>query len=153
MSDRPQIGERLRDAVIAAYHGECQYCGAAGANHVDHIDALALGGPHALGNMTLSCGPCNQRKGHRAIPEDVRASVRAKAELMAGRIEAAMAINPPKRRSEKLVITLSGDELEAIETWCFDNKVFAKTEGARRLIAMGLASGGPGVRLKEKGGE
>jgi 5-methylcytosine-specific restriction endonuclease McrA len=42
------LAPELRAAVIAVYDGKCQYCGAVGANHIDHISARAHGGSDEL---------------------------------------------------------------------------------------------------------
>jgi len=51
----------------AEKHGaSCYYCSEKldqEAITVDHVEPLANGGSHALGNLVLACKPCNQRKG------------------------------------------------------------------------------------------
>lgn len=49
-------------------NGRCGYCGGRGST-IDHIKPRALGGPHRWENVTLSCGPCNQAKGHKTLEE------------------------------------------------------------------------------------
>lgn len=44
----------------------CTYCGEY-ADTVDHIIALALGGPHVLDNTTPACKHCNSSKGSKPI--------------------------------------------------------------------------------------
>lgn len=43
---------------------KCYWCGAScdDSFHVDHYVPLARGGKHDLGNLVISCGPCNLRK-------------------------------------------------------------------------------------------
>lgn len=52
----------IKTAIRLHYKERCQYCGADGANQVEHIVPLARGGANTLGNATLACGPCNARK-------------------------------------------------------------------------------------------
>lgn len=67
---------RLRDALVIpfsrdqlmqrmAYFGErCWVCGGP-FEHVDHVIAIARGGPHVLANLRPICRSCNARKGAR----------------------------------------------------------------------------------------
>ena len=50
--------------LLARQGGKCANCRVQpnGSVHVDHIMPLALGGPHATGNVQALCQPCNQRK-------------------------------------------------------------------------------------------
>ena len=50
----------------------CVYCGAelpAAALTVDHVQPRVRGGDASGGNLVTACGPCNVRKGHRALAE------------------------------------------------------------------------------------
>jgi 5-methylcytosine-specific restriction endonuclease McrA len=47
---------------MAVFGNRCAYCGGP-FEHVEHVIALARGGPHILANLRPSCGPCNDRKG------------------------------------------------------------------------------------------
>lgn len=49
-------------------NGRCGYCAGRGAT-IDHIKPRALGGLHRWENVTLACGPCNSRKGHKTLKE------------------------------------------------------------------------------------
>jgi 5-methylcytosine-specific restriction endonuclease McrA len=67
---------RLRDALVVpftrerldarlAYFGErCWVCGGP-FQEVDHVIAIARGGPHCLANLRPICRSCNARKGAR----------------------------------------------------------------------------------------
>lgn len=57
----------LPQAVRDIYKGECQYCGSAGANHIDHIIPKSKGGENVLSNYILACARCNMRKGNGEI--------------------------------------------------------------------------------------
>lgn len=47
----------------------CYWCGKRCARnfHVDHYQPLAKGGAHSIGNLVISCQPCNNRK-HASDP-------------------------------------------------------------------------------------
>lgn len=54
-------------AIREVYKGECQYCGAKHADHVDHIVPRSKGGEDILANYILACARCNLRKGNGEI--------------------------------------------------------------------------------------
>lgn len=49
--------------------GLCLYCGEAQGEHWDHRVPLARGGRHAIGNLSLACGTCNQQKHTKTVTE------------------------------------------------------------------------------------
>lgn len=49
--------------------GLCSYCRVNPGEHWDHRVPLARGGAHSLGNLTLSCAPCNQQKHTKTVME------------------------------------------------------------------------------------
>jgi 5-methylcytosine-specific restriction endonuclease McrA len=53
---------QLRLHVLAAAGYRCHWCGAA-ATELDHVVAIAEGGPTTERNVVASCGPCNHRRG------------------------------------------------------------------------------------------
>lgn len=58
------VGYEVREYLLAKWGRECAYCGAEDAPlQVEHIQARANGGSNRVSNLTLACGPCNQRKG------------------------------------------------------------------------------------------
>lgn len=80
----------LTNAIKAAlrdhYRGKCQYCGADGATHIDHIIARANGGPDTLGNATLACYRCNGRKCALPLDDMFVAIAHARAQAIAPKI-------------------------------------------------------------------
>lgn len=54
----------------------CYWCGnlfAPAQCHTEHIQPLARGGAHEVGNLCVSCHPCNNRKGAKSVEEWNRA--------------------------------------------------------------------------------
>lgn len=49
----------------------CAYCDGP-FEHVDHVEPLALGGVHAIGNLVPACADCNVRKGAKPVDEFLR---------------------------------------------------------------------------------
>jgi 5-methylcytosine-specific restriction endonuclease McrA len=60
-------GSHTREEIQALYasqKGKCAYCHISLKNgyHADHIQPLSKGGSNWISNITLACGPCNNRK-------------------------------------------------------------------------------------------
>lgn len=49
--------------VRDSYLRRCAYCGAKGKMHMDHVDALSVGGSHEIENIAPACSRCNKSKG------------------------------------------------------------------------------------------
>lgn len=63
---RPRVRGALRERVVARCGLTCGICGAPVPSddvHIDHIVALANGGPHEEANMQVAHSLCNKRKG------------------------------------------------------------------------------------------
>ena len=52
--------------------GRCIYCGSRERLSLDHIVALARGGPHCEANLVLACKSCNSSKGKKLVTEWVK---------------------------------------------------------------------------------
>ena len=62
------VGYELRAYLLEKWHRTCAYCGKTGVPlQVEHIQSRATGGSNRVSNLTLACGPCNQRKGARSV--------------------------------------------------------------------------------------
>lgn len=65
------ISKKLRFAVLQRDGFRCRYCGTTGQEErleVDHVMAVANGGPDYMVNLVTSCRPCNQGKKHYPLP-------------------------------------------------------------------------------------
>ena len=61
-----------RAELFARDGHRCVYCGGefpAEQLTVDHVQPRARGGDGSGGNLVTACGPCNVRKGHRALAQ------------------------------------------------------------------------------------
>jgi hypothetical protein len=70
MSERKSLGKKVRFEVFKRDGFCCQYCGATPPGvllQVDHIQAVANGGPDDMDNLVTSCQPCNLGKGARPL--------------------------------------------------------------------------------------
>lgn len=63
-------GYELRQFVLEKWRRQCAYCDATNIPlQIDHLVPKARGGSDRVSNLTLACGPCNQRKG--AMPVEM----------------------------------------------------------------------------------
>lgn len=61
-------GYEVREYLLEKWHRTCAYCGAKDVPlQVEHIQPKAAGGSNRVSNLTLSCQPCNQKKGSQPI--------------------------------------------------------------------------------------
>jgi 5-methylcytosine-specific restriction endonuclease McrA len=64
------FGYEVREYLLEKWGRRCVYCGVEGVPlQVEHILARARGGSDRVSNLTISCQPCNKKKG--AYPLDV----------------------------------------------------------------------------------
>ena len=74
-SDHLFRGKTIRDEILQACDNQCFYCftSLSGSTmEADHLEAVASGGPHNLGNAVVACQRCNRKKGsisHRKFIE------------------------------------------------------------------------------------
>jgi 5-methylcytosine-specific restriction endonuclease McrA len=68
----PQISKR---GVLARDNHTCAYCGAPGANTVDHVQPRSKGGKSSWMNLVAACRECNNRKRNRT-PEEAGMKLR-----------------------------------------------------------------------------
>ncbi len=73
-------GYEVREYLLEKWGRQCVYCGAKNVPlEVEHICPRARGGSNRLGNLTIACEPCNQKKD----TQDVRVFLAHKPELLA----------------------------------------------------------------------
>ncbi len=60
--------QAIRDR-IDYYEGLCAYCSTGVYEHLDHVIALARGGPHCPANFRPACAACNLSKGDKPLYE------------------------------------------------------------------------------------
>ncbi len=64
------FGYQVREYVLEKWHRTCVYCGKKDtALQIEHLVPKARGGSDSVGNLTLACQPCNQRKGNQTASE------------------------------------------------------------------------------------
>lgn len=66
-------GYEVREYLLEKHKRECVYCGAKNVPlEIEHIVPKSRGGTNRVGNLTLSCRPCNVSKGRRHVEEFLR---------------------------------------------------------------------------------
>lgn len=56
----------------------------------------------------------------------------------------------PAKRSERIQIQLTEDELQSLDTWRFENHIPSRAAAIRELMRMGLSSKEPHVQPEER---
>lgn len=80
------FGYEVREYLLNKWGRKCAYCGKENTPlQVEHIKAKAKGGTNRVSNLTLSCEPCNKKKGTKEIEDflkgkpDLLARIKAQA--------------------------------------------------------------------------
>jgi len=61
-------GHEVREYLLEKWNRTCAYCGVKNVPlQVEHIHPKANGGSDRVSNLTLSCQPCNQKKGSQPV--------------------------------------------------------------------------------------
>lgn len=76
-----RTGKGTVDRLLERDGGACFFCAAPlnGDVTVEHLVAVAHGGPNHVSNLFLAHADCNQRAGHLSAPEKVSLAARARA--------------------------------------------------------------------------
>lgn len=141
-----RISLKRRRAIYAAYGGVCQYCGIAGATHIDHIRPRFLGGSDDLENLILACSNCNTRKAYNPLLEPLEAKMLALAaatrqtilDYERDSIPAAARTSGGPRTLVTVMMTKS--QRAAVKRWRFENQIASESEAVRELLRRGLAT-------------
>ena len=64
------FGYEVREYLLEKWGRACAYCDAEGVPlQIEHLCCKARGGSNRVSNLALACGPCNQKKGARAVED------------------------------------------------------------------------------------
>jgi 5-methylcytosine-specific restriction endonuclease McrA len=73
-------GYEAREYLLEKWGRKCAYCGAENVPlQVEHIVPKIRGGSDRVSNLTLACGPCNQKKGNQTAKEFGHPGIQAQA--------------------------------------------------------------------------
>lgn len=74
-------GYEIREYLLEKWGRRCAYCGASNIPlQIEHIVPKSRGGTDRVSNLTLACGPCNQKKGTLTAAEYGHPSIQKHAE-------------------------------------------------------------------------
>lgn len=68
-AERFEVTPRDWRRLVARFRGCCAYCGVSAPLQRDHVQALARGGQHRVGNILPACAPCNYSKKDKFVVE------------------------------------------------------------------------------------
>ena len=78
------MGYELRGYLLEKWGRQCAYCDAKDRPlEVEHIVAKAQSGSNRATNLTISCGPCNQKKGARSVADFLAKDPKRLARILA----------------------------------------------------------------------
>ena len=64
------FGTEIREYLLEKWGRSCAYCSMENVPlEIDHIHPRSKGGSDRISNLTLSCRPCNQKKGNRDVKD------------------------------------------------------------------------------------
>ena len=64
------FGYDVREYLLEKWGRKCAYCGKEGIPmQIEHMTPRSRGGSNRVSNLTLACGPCNQKKGAKTAKE------------------------------------------------------------------------------------
>ena len=74
------MGYEVREYLLEKWGRKCVYCGVENVPlEIEHINPKSRGGSNRVGNLTISCQPCNQTKGNQTACEFGFPEIQAKA--------------------------------------------------------------------------
>jgi 5-methylcytosine-specific restriction endonuclease McrA len=72
----------MREYLLEKWNRTCAYCGQTGVPlEIEHIIPRSRSGSDRVSNLTLSCRPCNQRKGNQTAAEFGHPHIQAQARM------------------------------------------------------------------------
>jgi hypothetical protein len=116
MSNRQQIGKRLRFAVFARDGFTCRYCGRQSDQvtlHVDHVIPVCQGGTNDEANLVTACVDCNLGKSGNSIEQSAPNETDRLRMAQELREQAAAA-----ERAKALMSLREGRKQELVNFWC-----------------------------------
>lgn len=67
------LGYEIREYLLEKWERKCAYCDTTNVPlEIEHIMPKSKGGTDRVGNLTLACGPCNQKKANLSIKDFVK---------------------------------------------------------------------------------
>ncbi|MGO9614161.1 MAG: RNA-guided endonuclease IscB, partial [Dissulfurispiraceae bacterium] len=97
-------GYEIREYLLEKWGRKCAYCGKEGVPlEIEHIVARTRSGSNRISNLTLSCNPCNVKKGTRTAAEFGHPELQAQAQRP---LKDAAALNATRHATGNALKTL-----------------------------------------------
>jgi len=78
------FGYEIREYLLEKWSRRCVYCGKENVPlQIEHIIPKSRGGSDRVGNLTLACVPCNQKKGNMPVEEFLKRKPELLSEIKA----------------------------------------------------------------------
>ncbi len=92
-------GYEVREYLLEKFNRTCAYCNKTDVPmEIEHINPRSRGGSNRISNLTLSCRPCNQKKGNQTASEFGHPEVQAQAKKP---LRSAVAVNMTRREIQR----------------------------------------------------
>ena len=92
-------GYEVREYLLEKFNRTCAYCNKTDVPmEIEHINLRSRGGSNRISNLTLSCRPCNQKKGNQTASEFGHPEVQAQAKKP---LRSAVAVNMTRREIQR----------------------------------------------------
>ena len=92
-------GYEVREYLLEKFNHTCAYCNKTDVPmEIEHINPRSRGGSNRISNLTLSCRPCNQKKGNQTASEFGHPEVEAQAKKP---LRSAAAVNMTRREIQR----------------------------------------------------
>jgi 5-methylcytosine-specific restriction endonuclease McrA len=92
-------GYEVRGYLLEKFNRTCAYCNKTDVPmEIEHINPRSRGGSNRISNLTLSCRPCNQKKGNQTASEFGHPEVQAQAKKP---LRSAVAVNMTRREIQR----------------------------------------------------
>jgi 5-methylcytosine-specific restriction endonuclease McrA len=92
-------GYEVREYLLEKFNHTCAYCNKTDVPmEIEHINPRSRGGSNRISNLTLSCRPCNEKKGNQTASEFGHPEVEAQAKKP---LRSAAAVNMTRREIQR----------------------------------------------------
>ena len=73
------VGTNIKEYLLTKHNHTCVYCDATNVSlQIDHIVPKSKGGSNSVGNLTIACVSCNQKKSNLSLKEFIKDPARLK---------------------------------------------------------------------------
>lgn len=125
------MGYEVKQYLLEKWGNACVYCGAENVPlEVEHIKPKSKGGSNRVGNLTVSCKPCNQKKGS----QDIKDFLSGKSDLL----KRILAQSPKSLKDSAAVNATRIAIVKMAKTHCFDVRCWTGGRTKFNRISQGI---------------